>query len=69
MSNNFRPHRRSVKKFVRLFVKKKKLFELKASSFSLDKNVQILASEVPAGEFSLLRFFSSWKRNEEPVRL
>ena len=36
-AESFRPQWRSVKKFVRFSVKKKKLFELKASSFSLGK--------------------------------
>ena len=46
----FRPQWRSVKKFVRFFVKKKKLFE-RSEFFFFRKKVQILASEVQPANF------------------
>ena len=64
----FRPQWRSVKKFVRFFVKKKKLFE-RSEFFFFRKKVQILASEVQPANFFCFVFFVRAKKMKSPCGL
>ena len=61
----FRPQWRSVKKFVRFFVKKKKLFE-RSEFFFFRKKVQILASEVQPANFLCFVSFLRGKEMKSP---
>jgi len=62
---SFRPQWRSVKKFVRFFVKKKKLFE-RSEFFFFRKKVQILASEMQTANFFCFVFFVRAKKMKSP---
>jgi hypothetical protein len=64
----FRPQWRSVKKFVRFFVKKKKLFE-RSEFFFFRKKVQILASEVLPANFFCFVSFLRGKEMKSPCGL